>query len=231
VAPPLVALILFSSLEPSVPVRVLLTRSACALLVLAGVALAAAGGVSLGGPGLVSVLLVAMVVACVAAGIARDGDSPDPQQAAVDAAWRGAVATVTVLLVFSGSVVLAGGAVTGSLAGCLLGALVVRRALRSARTRRGPAATVGPLPGPGALPVRDLSVEALGREWLRTSAALAQVTDLAARQALVDRRRAALDELERRDPAGFARWLAGATVDSDPADYVSGDPAAGYDAA
>jgi hypothetical protein len=52
------------------------------------------------------------------------------------------------------------------------------------------------------------------------------------RHALVDRRLQALDELERRDPAGFARWLAdGATVDSDPARYVSSDPAAGYDAA
>jgi hypothetical protein len=37
----------------------------------------------------------------------------------------------------------------------------------------------------------------------------------------VRRRQEALDELERRDPAGFARWLAsGATVDDDPTLYV-----------
>ncbi|TWH75631.1 hypothetical protein JD78_04194 [Modestobacter roseus] len=72
----------------------------------------------------------------------------------------------------------------------------------------------------------------LGREWVRTSAALGQVREPRARQELVRRRQEALDELERRDPAGFARWLAeGATADSDPAVYVSGDPAAGSDAA
>ncbi|OMQ13785.1 hypothetical protein A7K94_0221150, partial [Modestobacter sp. VKM Ac-2676] len=71
-----------------------------------------------------------------------------------------------------------------------------------------------------------------GQEWVRTSAALGQVREPRARQELVRRRQEALDELERRDPAGFARWLAeGATVDSDPAVYVSGDPAAGSDAA
>ena len=80
--------------------------------------------------------------------------------------------------------------------------------------------------------MRTLSVEALGREWLRSSAALARPSGPLVRQALVERRQEALDELERRDPAGFARWLAeGATVDSDPARYVAGDPAEGYDAA
>jgi hypothetical protein len=71
--------------------------------------------------------------------------------------------------------------------------------------------------------VASLSVQDLGREWLRTSAALAQVRGPVVRQALAERRADALDELERRDPVGFARWLAeGATVDSDPARYVSG---------
>ena len=61
--------------------------------------------------------------------------------------------------------------------------------------------------------------------------------DAAARAALVARREEALDELERRDPAGFARWLAaGPTLASDPAGYVHGgplrgDPAADTDAA
>jgi hypothetical protein len=44
----------------------------------------------------------------------------------------------------------------------------------------------------------------------------------------VQRRVAALDELERRDPAGFARWLAaGATAGSNPAQYLRGDSSAG----
>jgi hypothetical protein len=226
-----------------VPARALLIRSASALLVLVAAALAAVGGVSLGVSGLVAVVLAAVVAACLAAGVARDGDSADPRQAAVDAAWRAGVGTVGVLLLLSGSAVLAGGAVTALLVGCVLGGLMVRWTLRWARALRSSAtstatATVLPLPGaavpssdPGAGPVHDLSVEALGQEWLRTSAALARVRTATARQALADRRREALDELERRDPVGFARWLAaGATVDSDPARYVSGDPAAGHDA-
>jgi hypothetical protein len=216
-----------------VPARAVITRSATALLVLIAAALAAVGGVSLGLSGLVAVSLAAVVIACLAAGVAHDGVSPDPRQAAVDAAWRAGVGTVAVLLVLSGSAVLAGGVVTALLVACALGGLLVRWALRSARAGRSSATTtVVPLPAPGTGPVRDLSVQDLGREWLRTSAALDQVRTATARQALADRRREALDELERRDPAGFARWLAaGANVDSDPARYVSSDPATGYDAA
>jgi hypothetical protein len=216
-----------------VPLRTILARAVLALLVLIGAVLAAVGGVSLGGSGLTAVALAAVVAACLGAGIVRDGDSPQPRQAAVDAAWRTAVGTVGVLLVLSGCAVLAGGAVTAMVAGCGLGAVLVGWALRALRGDRRPrGATVVPLTGAGSAPVGTLSIEGLGREWLWTSAALARTHGAAARHALVDRRREALDELERRDPAGFARWLAeGATVDSDPARYVSGDPTAGYDAA
>jgi hypothetical protein len=215
-----------------VPVRAILARSALALLALVGAALAAIGGVSLGGSGLVAVALAAVVAACLGAAIARDGDSAQQRQAAVDAAWRTAVGTVGVLLLLSGCAVLAGGAITALLAGVGLGAVLVRWALRSAHARRSGAGIVVPLSDPARAPVQTLSVEALGREWLQTSAALARAGGAGTRQALVDRRQAALDELESRDPAGFARWLAeGATVDSDPARYVSGDPAAGSDAA
>ena len=57
------------------------------------------------------------------------------------------------------------------------------------------------------------------------------------RQALVRRREETLDELERRDPVGFARWLAeGPVPGADPAMYVhgrpmEGDAAVGTDAA
>ena len=83
-----------------------------------------------------------------------------------------------------------------------------------------------------APPVGTLGTEALGLEWLRTTAALTGPLDPAVRQAIVQRRRETLDELERRDPDGFARWLAdGPLPASDPARYVEGDPAAGTDAA
>jgi hypothetical protein len=81
------------------------------------------------------------------------------------------------------------------------------------------------------LPVPQLSTRALGQEWVRTSAVLAGRLDPAMRAALVRRREEALDELELRDPVGFARWLLdGPVPGSDPADYVR-DRTAGTDAA
>ena len=215
------------------PARSFLARSALALLVLAGGALAAVGGVALGSSGLVAVLLAAVLATCIGAGLSRDGDVPASRQAAVEARLRTAGGTVAVLLVLTGSVVVAGGAITALLTGCAVGVLLGRWAMRSARRRRSPAiAPVVPLHGGDGTWVRGLSVPALGREWTRTAAALQRTREPLARQELVRRRQEALDELERRDPAGFARWLAGgATVDSDPAEYVSGDPAAGSDAA
>ena len=45
-------------------------------------------------------------------------------------------------------------------------------------------------------------------------------------ESLVRRREDALDELERRDPVGFARWLAAGPVPgSDPADWLGADSA------
>ena len=74
--------------------------------------------------------------------------------------------------------------------------------------------------------VAVLSTGDLGDEWLHTTAALAGRLDPATRQSLVDRREAVLDELERRDPDGFTRWLAAApTRGSNPADFVRGGPA------
>jgi hypothetical protein len=68
-------------------------------------------------------------------------------------------------------------------------------------------------------------VAELGRAWVRSSAALSSTRDPVARARLVSRRQQALDELERRDPDGFARWLAaGATIDSDPARWVVPPP-------
>src|ERR1700712_59569 len=103
--------------RPPVPARALLTRSALTLLVLLLALLAAVGGVSLGVSGMLAVALAAVVTACLAGGIAHDGAPASPRQAAVDAAWRTGAVTVAVLLVLSGSAVLAGGAVTALLAG------------------------------------------------------------------------------------------------------------------
>ena len=212
------------------PVRPLLARCGLTLLVLPGAVLLAVGGVSLGGAGLGAVALAAVVAAGLGAGIARESGAHVPRRAVVDAAWRAAVGTVAALLLLSGCVVLAGAAVTALAVVVALGVLLVRWAVRAARAD-GAASAAASWPGAGR-PVSVMSVPALGEEWVRSSAALARAEDPAARQALVRRREEALDELERRDPAGFGRWLAdGATVDSDPAAYVSGDPATGPQAA
>jgi hypothetical protein len=94
---------------------------------------------------------------------------------------------------------------------------------------------------PAAAPVRDLPVTqlptaALGTEWLRTTSALAGRLQPAVRASIVRRRQETLDELERRDPLGFARWMAGGPAPgSNPAQFVHGDVhgdrAAGSDAA
>jgi hypothetical protein len=81
-------------------------------------------------------------------------------------------------------------------------------------------------PSPLLPPVTGLSTRALGEDWLRTTAALAGQLAPSVRQALVTRREEALDELERRDPDGFGRWLAAGPVRGiDPADFVRGGPA------
>ncbi|QXG74852.1 hypothetical protein KUM42_13410 [Modestobacter sp. L9-4] len=213
------------------PVRPLLVRCSLALLVLLGAVLAAVGGISLGAAGLGAVALAAVVAACLGAGIARESAGPDRRQAAVDAAWRTAVGTVAGLLLLSGFVVLAGAAVTALVVVSVLGVLLIRWALRAARADRQVTAAARRPAVICPIPVGGLTVQALGEEWVRSSAALAQTRDPAVRQELVRRREEALDELERRDPAGFARWIdGGATVDSDPTEFVSSDPAAGSEA-
>lgn len=83
-------------------------------------------------------------------------------------------------------------------------------------------------PRPALPPVATASVEELGREWQRTASVLETVVDPAVRAQVVRRRGEVLDELERRDPAGFARWLvSGASVDGSPARYLRGDSTAG----
>jgi hypothetical protein len=84
--------------------------------------------------------------------------------------------------------------------------------------------------------VGKLSTAALGSEWLRTSAALTGRLQPVARESIVRRRQETLDELERRDPVGFARWIAsGPAPGGNPAQFVHGDvrgeSAAGSDAA
>ena len=190
-----------------------------------GAGLAVIGGLALRPPGLVAVGLGALVAACLAAGVARE--SRPGKQAIVDAAWKAGAATVGVLLVLSGTAVLGGAVLTLVIAGVAVGTGTVVWLVRSSpRTSASAAAARQPaVPLP---PVSSLSTEALGREWVRTTTALSGPLDAPTREAIVVRRQQTLDELERRDPDGFARWLSGVPLPgSDPSgDLRHGDAAA-----
>jgi hypothetical protein len=115
----------------------------------------------------------------------------------------------------------------------------VRSVLRQSefRPRAGgvPAAEPGQWAGwldTSPAPVGLLSPAVLGMEWRRTKAALATRLSPTARQRVVQRRADVLDEIERRDPAGFERWLsAGAAHDVDPMEFLERGRRRGTDAA
>jgi len=204
-------------------------------------ALALAGALALRGSGLVAVAVVGMLAGCTTAGIVREAGGRSILEPVVQVTGG----SVALLLALAGITALAGGAVAALAAmvgvlGWLLGRL--RRSRRGTGGRRaagrrpagseGPTALPAPEPARGVagllVPVTALSTEALGQEWTRTTAVLAGRLDPTTRQSLVLRRGEALDELERRDPAGFARWLAaGPALGTDPAAFVRGGPVSG----
>jgi hypothetical protein len=236
-----------------VPIRAPLPRVLMWAVVLLCGAVAVAGGLALRGPEIVAVGVAGVLAGCMAAGIARESPARTRSRSTLETAASVGATTVGILLILAGIAALAGGAVTAL---AVMGALMIGLVVRLTRGR-GPAArsaadrAVAPRhastdriahPRTAELasllpPVAVLTTAELGQEWTRTTAVLAGPLDPAAREALVARREEMLDELERRDPAGFARWLrAGPTLSSDPAGYVHGgplrgDPAADTDAA
>ena len=206
-----------------------------------GGALAVVGGLAVRGPGLIGIGLAATLAGCTAAGIAREKPAT-ARVPALEAAVRAAGGTVAVLLVVAGLATVAGGIVAAlavTAAVVVVGVRILRRpgplggTGATTKDRGRPAAAevlrlpVSPPPRAVCLPpVATMTTRALGDEWLRTTAALGSRLTSSARAALVVRRESVLDELESRDPAGFARWLAaGPAGGTDPADYVRGGPA------
>jgi hypothetical protein len=203
-------------------------------------ALAVIGGLAARGPGLIAVGLAGALAASAAAGITRENPARD--KSPLDAAVQAAGWTVGTLLAVAGAAALAGAAVAVLTAVLVAGLFL---ALRGG-TGRPPVAHAVPVapaaaqPAPPVLlplppPVTMMTTHALGREWLRTTEVLDGRLRPVVREAVVLRRQDTLDELERRDPAGFARWLA-AAPGSDPAEYIGGPaipggPAAETDAA
>jgi hypothetical protein len=196
---------------------------------LCGAALAAASIVVLHGPAMLLVAVAATVAAGAAALTTEEG-----RPAAAALAWKAAAITVAAIVLVSGLAVVAGGAVAaiGGLGSAVVaaGALLLRARSRSAarteRRRSGPPRWDRPAAQVGQLPT-----SALASEWRRTTGELAGCLDPRTRQAVVRRRQETLDELERRDPIGFARWIAvGAPADIDPAEFVQNPREPGTDA-
>ena len=191
-----------------------------------GAGLAAVGGLALRPTGLVAVGLAAVVSSCLAAGVVRE--SRPERAAVVEAAWKAGATTVGVLLLLSGTAVLGGAVLTLLVVGAAAAAWVAVSVVRGSRARTTPPAATAPGSSAPLPPVSALSTGDLGREWVRTTTALSGPLDARSREAIVARRQEALDELERRDPEGFARWLAGVPLPgSDPSgDLRHGDAAA-----
>jgi hypothetical protein len=85
------------------------------------------------------------------------------------------------------------------------------------------AAVTGPwsAAGPGKSDV-ELDTGDLCTAWQRSYFQLLVTRDATARRCLVQRRQDYLDEIERRDPDGFRRWLdSGARPGGDPEPYLT----------
>jgi hypothetical protein len=103
-------------------------------------------------------------------------------------------------------------------------ALLVRRGFRPVE----PVALALPLSAEvRPLVLATLSTPELCLAWRRSYIALGDLPAGPARGELVALRQSMLDELERRDPAGFHRWLdAGARAGGDPGRYLATGPGA-----
>jgi hypothetical protein len=107
----------------------------------------------------------------------------------------------------------------------LSGVLLVAVGLGVSYRRRAPAPAAAephPLPRSQPPPVADMATEDLCVAWRRSYFLLHLAVDERTRRLVVQRRQDFLDEIERRDRRGFARWLdSGAKAGSDPAPYLT----------
>ena len=211
--------------------------------------LAVVGGLALDGSGVFGLCVVTALVG--AAWAAAAWEESRSVEVALVAGAQAAVRIVGGFLVVCGAALLVGTPAT-----LLAGALIAAAAVMLRRPDPSRAAPAGaPLPdepeSPIALsplhpaapafrisagvsartvvpPVRLLSSRSLGEEWLRTTALLDAAPEPLTREAVAARRAAVLDELERRDPEGLARWLAlGPEQGSNPAEFLREEPRAG----
>jgi len=212
-----------------VSIRGPLARVLLGLGIVLGGIVAVVGALELRGSPLIVVGIAGVLAACMAAGVAREAPGAHRRRT-LEAAAQAGGGTLATILLLTGTAVLAGGVVATILGAVAITAGVVIALVRVRRSERSGGRTV-PMPGP-LPPVSTLTTSALGQEWVRTSAMLGRPLAADALAATIRRREETIDELERRDPLGFRRWLAaGSWTDNDPAGYVQDDRTAGTDAA
>jgi hypothetical protein len=194
----------------------------------------AAAGIPLAMVGLVAApaaaVPAAMVGGLVAAGIAmRLGDRPGSDIPARRRAMARAGGTAGGLWLAGTGVVVLLGASTASVLVALLvvgvpAAVLGWRSVRPVElaAAAAPVTVQAPAPAPAALSTAELCLA-----WRRSYLELGELPAGPARDELVTHRQSMLDELERRDPAGFRRWLeAGARAGGDPGRYLATGPGA-----
>jgi hypothetical protein len=209
--------------------------SCCAILALAS-------ALVLHGSALVWVVVAAGLAAAVAY-------SARYENRAAAGAYQAAGWAVASIMIVTGAVVVGGGVMAALVIGLAVvvgGAVWLPRVIRARSGKRDGAVAAAAAEGAtsGAsmpmaavldhspTPVSLMATLALGREWSRTSAALRSRLEPVAREMLIQRRQDVLDELERRDPVGFAGWLVTAhDAGDDPADFVRRGRTAGGDTA
>ncbi len=215
------------------PGRFLAVAGVAAALAVAAV-LAVLGGLFLSAGALIAIGVVSLAVGCLTWGKVRETEPARRRIQPGEAGLMAAAGAGVGVLAVSGLVVLAGAPTAILITGLLVSAAVCAALVRTGRVRlrRRPAASTAHAAGRPVVtvaplrPVSTLTTEALGREWLLSTSVLGTLVDVATRQSIVRRRQDLLDELERRNPAGFALWLADGRPGSDPAPYLSG-PAVG----
>ena len=132
----------------------------------------------------------------------------------------GAIA-VSGLIAAVGALALLGAALLGVISPPVLRRLVPRKPApaRSVPTPTSPAAPNQPAPAPRYTSLSDAE---LCWRWRTSFNALLHTTSVAERLRLIETRSALLDELARRDPEGFGRWMSsGARAASDPARFLT----------
>lgn len=202
------------------PGRFLAIAGVAATFLVAAV-VAVVGGLFLSPGALIAIGVVSLAVGCLTWGKVRETDPARRRVTPGEAGLMAGGATGGAVLTVTGLVVLTGGPTAAVITGVVAAAAVGVALVRSSKVRRGrPARARGAVVALPLRPVGSLPVEALGREWVLSTSVLASVTDVGTRQSIVRRRQELLDELERRDPAGFGRWLAEGRPGSDPAPFL-----------